>query len=94
MCLAVPGKIVSISNSSGTRMGFIDFGGISREVCLEAVPDASVGDYVIIHAGFALNRLSEEEAQESLEAFRQLDEIEQALFSDQTGVADNHALSG
>ncbi|MBP8997370.1 MAG: HypC/HybG/HupF family hydrogenase formation chaperone [Anaerolineaceae bacterium] len=88
MCLAVPGKISSISNLSGIRMGMIDFGGISHEVCLEAVPEANVGDYVIVHAGFALNRLSEEEARESLEAFRQLDQIEQELLSDQPGVAE------
>ncbi|HPS41647.1 MAG TPA: HypC/HybG/HupF family hydrogenase formation chaperone [Anaerolineaceae bacterium] len=76
MCLAVPGKIVEVHTDNVIRMGKVDFGGVFREVCLEAVPDAVIGNYVIIHAGYALNTLSEEEAQESLAAFRELDEIE------------------
>lgn len=79
MCLAVPGKIIEITNNAKIRMGSVDFGGIKREVCLEAVPDAQVNDYVIVHAGFALNTLSEQEAQDSLKAFAELDEIEREL---------------
>jgi len=82
MCLAVPGKIIEIMNVDSIRMGKIDFGGVLREVCLEAVPDARVDDYVIVHAGFALNVLSEQEAHDSLLAFEELDEIERELSLD------------
>ncbi len=82
MCLAVPGKIIEIYESSSMKMGKVDFGGVIREVCLEAVPDAQIGNYVIVHAGFALNVLSEKEAEESLEAFRELDEIESSFQAD------------
>ena len=81
MCLAVPGKIIEITSDSAIRMGKVDFGGIIREVCLEAVPEAILGNYVIVHAGFALNTLSEQEAMDSLEAFRELDEIENELLA-------------
>lgn len=81
MCLAVPGKIIEIDQNSVIRMGKVDFGGITREVCLEAVPEAEIGNYVIVHAGFALNTLSEQEAMNSLEAFKELDEIENELLS-------------
>jgi len=79
MCLAVPGKIYDIHLSAGIKMGNVDFGGVTREVCLEAVPEAQIGNYVIVHAGFALSVLSEKEAEESLEAFRELDEIERGM---------------
>lgn len=79
MCLAVPGKIVEIYDSAGMRMCKIDFGGVLREACLQALPEARVGDYTIVHAGFALNTLSETEAQETLEALRELGEIENEM---------------
>ena len=79
MCLAIPGKIIEISNTSPIVMGKVDFGGVVREVCLQAVPEAIIGNYVIVHAGFALNLLSEQEAFETLEAFKELAEIEAAL---------------
>jgi hydrogenase expression/formation protein HypC len=66
MCLGIPGKITEISETSGLKMGKIDFGGVTREACLEYIPDAKIGDYTIIHVGFALNIISEEEAQETL----------------------------
>ncbi len=72
MCLAVPGKIVEIYETSGLLMGKIDFGGVTREVCLTYVPEAKVGDYTIIHVGFALNLIDEKEAMETLSL---LDEI-------------------
>jgi hydrogenase expression/formation protein HypC len=85
MCLAVPGKIIEIDETTPIRMGKVDFGGVLREVCLEAVREAVLGDYVIIHAGFALNTLSEQEAMDSLEAFKELDEIENELRSGDLG---------
>lgn len=72
MCLGVPGKIIEISDDQGMRMGKVDFGGVVREACLEALPDAQIGDYTIVHAGFALNILSEEEAMETLTLLRDI----------------------
>jgi hydrogenase expression/formation protein HypC len=74
MCLAVPGKITEIYENNGLLMGKIDFGGIVREACLTYVPEAKVGDYTIIHVGFALNLIDEEEA---LETLALLEEISQ-----------------
>jgi hydrogenase expression/formation protein HypC len=79
MCLAVPGKIIEVYDTAGMRMCKIDFGGVIREACLQALPDAQVGDFTIVHAGFALSILSEEEARETLDALRELGEIEDAL---------------
>ena len=66
MCLAVPGKIVEIYETNSLLMGRIDFGGVVREACLTFVPEAKVGDYTIIHVGFALNLIDEKEAKETL----------------------------
>ncbi len=66
MCLAIPGQIVSTDESGFMRMARVDFGGIVRDVCLAYVPEARVGDYVIVHTGFAITRLDEAEAQETL----------------------------
>jgi hydrogenase expression/formation protein HypC len=79
MCLGVPGKILSIFTQNGLRMGKIDFGGVTREACLEAIPDAQVGNYTIIHAGFALNVLSENEANETLELLREISSLDEEL---------------
>lgn len=67
MCLAIPGKIVSSEVSNGIRIGRVQFGGITRETCLDFVPEASVGDYVIVHVGFAISRVDREEAERSYE---------------------------
>ncbi|HSF84009.1 MAG TPA: HypC/HybG/HupF family hydrogenase formation chaperone [Anaerolineales bacterium] len=72
MCLGVPGKIVEIYEVNGLAMGKVDFGGVVREACLEYVPEASVGDYTIIHVGFALNLISEKEAMETLTMLREI----------------------
>lgn len=72
MCLGVPGKIVEIYDAGGLRMGRIDFGGVQREACLEYVPEAEIGDYTVIHVGFAISRLSEKEAMASLELINEL----------------------
>lgn len=82
MCLGVPGKIIDIYQQDGLRMAKIDFGGVTREACLEALPEAKVGEYTIIHAGFALNVLSEAEAMETLSALRELGEFEAQIGSD------------
>ena len=76
MCLGVPGRIIEIYNKENLRMGRIDFGGVLREACLEYVPEAEVDDYVVIHVGFAISMLSEEEAQETLQLLREIGEFD------------------
>lgn len=75
MCLGIPGKILSIHEDHGTKMAEIDFGGVRREVCIEVIPEAKQGDWTIVHAGFALNLLSEDEAQETLDILREMSEL-------------------
>ena len=76
MCLAIPGKITRISGEDPlTRMGKIDFGGILKEASLAYVPEAKVGDYVIVHVGFAISRVDEEEANKVFEYLRQMEEL-------------------
>ena len=78
MCLAVPGKITSISGEDPlTRTGRIDFGGILKEASLAYVPEAQVGDYVIVHVGFAISRVDEEEAQQVFGYLREMEELEE-----------------
>ncbi len=77
MCLGVPGKVLSIEpNSMGMTMGKVSFSGVIKEVCLAYVPEAQIGDYVIVHAGFALNRLDEAEATEVFELLKEMGEVE------------------
>ena len=76
MCLAVPGKVTKIWEKDDTRMAEVDFGGIVKEVCLEFVPDLEVGDFAIVHVGFALQRLDEQSAMDTLALFEQLGELD------------------
>jgi hydrogenase expression/formation protein HypC len=76
MCLAIPGKIESVSGDDPlTRMGRVNFSGIVKEVSLAYVPEAKVGDYVIVHVGFALSRVDEDEANQVFEYLRQMEEL-------------------
>lgn len=79
MCLGVPGKLIEIYESSGLRMGKVDFGGVFREACLEYLPEVKVGDYVIVHVGFAISQLSEKEAAETLAVLREISDINAEL---------------
>jgi hydrogenase expression/formation protein HypC len=79
MCLGVPGKIVDIYEGNGLKMGKVDFGGVTKEVCLAYVPEAKIGDYTVIHVGFALNVLDEAEALETLDLLRQIGAVEEEL---------------
>src|SRR6188768_1602818 len=72
MCLAVPGKILSLDEQDGTLMSVVDFGGLRKDVCLQYIPDAQVGEYVMVHVGFAIQRLDEESAQRTLAEFAHL----------------------
>ncbi|KUI24386.1 hydrogenase [Mycobacterium sp. IS-1742] len=72
MCLAVPGKIDSVTDRDGTLMAVVDFGGVKKDVCLQYIPDAQVGQYVVVHVGFAIQRLDEESAMRTLREFEHL----------------------
>jgi hydrogenase expression/formation protein HypC len=90
MCMAVPGKILKIEDRDGTLMSVVDFGGIAKDVCLQYMPDAEVGQYVIAHAGFVIQRLDEESAIRTLVEFERLGEldVEVADRSDQAAARD------
>ena len=74
MCLAIPGKLIDISDSDGLRMGRVDYSGTIQTACLEYLPDAQPGQYVLVHAGFAISAIDEEEAQKTLALWRELAE--------------------
>ena len=76
MCLGVPGKVIDVHEEDGIRMGTVDFGGITREACLEYEPDVQVGDYVVIHVGFAISSVDEEEAARSYALLAEMDNLE------------------
>ena len=75
MCLGVPARIEEIYQKDGLKMARVDFGGVSREVCLDYVPEAKVGEYCIIHVGFAISTIDEVEAREVFEYLRQMGEL-------------------
>lgn len=79
MCLAVPGKIVDVRDERGTRMATIDFDGIRKDICLAYLPDMQVGEYAIVHVGFAISRVDEASALETLAMFRELDILDDEL---------------
>lgn len=72
MCLGVPGRIAAVRDERGVAMATVDFGGVSKDVCLAYLPDASVGDYAIVHAGFAITKVDEASARESLRLWREM----------------------
>jgi hydrogenase expression/formation protein HypC len=72
MCLGVPGKVLEIYTKDGLRMGKVEFGGVKREACLEYVPEVDLGDYVVVHVGFAISQVSEEQALETLDMLREI----------------------
>jgi hydrogenase expression/formation protein HypC len=79
MCLAIPGRILEISVADGARMGRIEFGGIMRQACLDFVPQANVGDYVMVHVGFAISRVDRQEAERTYEELKSTGVLEQEL---------------
>ena len=90
MCLAVPGKVVRVENRDDTRMAEVDFGGVRKDVCLEYIPDVEVDDYVIVHVGFAIQRLDEQSALETLRNFENLGILEEE-FGDGFALAAKQA---
>jgi hydrogenase expression/formation protein HypC len=84
MCLGIPGKVVEIWEEAGTRMATVDFGGTTKTVCLAYLPDMRIGEYTIVHAGFAIALLDEESANETLKMFADLGVLEEELAGEQT----------
>jgi hydrogenase expression/formation protein HypC len=94
VCLGVPGRVDTVWEVDGMRMATVDFGGIRKEVCLAYVPEVEVGDYTIVHVGFALTRLDEASALETLELMRSVGLLEQELVPDVEGSAVAEPGSG
>jgi hydrogenase expression/formation protein HypC len=83
MCLAIPGRVEEITSDGVIRMGRVNFGGVVKRVCLDYVPEVEVGDYTIVHVGFALSKIDEETAKQTLEDFRALGVLEEELASEE-----------
>lgn len=84
MCLGIPAKVIELYETNGMKMAKVDFGGVIKEACMEYVPEARLGDYAIIHVGFALSILDEQEALETMELLKQIDALgEEPVNSDQ-----------
>ena len=79
MCLAVPGKVIEVEDRDDTRMAKVDFGGVVKDVCLAYLPDITVGDYTIVHVGFAIQKLDEASALETLELFKSVGLLDDEL---------------
>lgn len=79
MCLAIPGKIIDMYESAGLQMGKVDFGGVVKEACLAYIEEPRLGDYIMIHVGFAISKVDEEEAFRTLELLREMGELDAEL---------------
>ena len=87
MCLGIPGRVTEIRDDHGLRMGRVDFGGVRKEACLAYLPEVEVGDYVIVHVGFAISRVDEDEARRTLEVLEAMGAIETELATMGPGMA-------
>ncbi len=83
MCLAIPGKVEEIATEGGLRVGRVNFGGVVKRVCLDYVPEVVVGDYTIVHVGFALSKIDPESAEKTLEVFRQMGMLDEELATEE-----------
>ncbi len=83
MCLGIPGKILEIYEVDRTLMAKVDFEGVLQEVCIATTPEAQIGQYVLVHAGFALNLLSDQEADETLKILKDLEAFNQEFYGDE-----------
>jgi hydrogenase expression/formation protein HypC len=90
MCLAVPGRIIRLENRDDTMMAEVDFGGLRKDVCMEYIPDAEIGEYVIVHVGFAIQRLDEASAKQTLDNFERMGVLEEE-FGDGFAIAARQA---
>jgi hydrogenase expression/formation protein HypC len=85
MCLAVPGKIVSIDESNpDLKMAKVNFGGVMKEICIQWLPDVNVGEYVLAHVGFALNKIDEKDAEDTLKILREMGDLNEEEFKSES----------
>jgi hydrogenase expression/formation protein HypC len=87
MCLAIPGRVDEVFTEGGLRLGRVNFGGVVKRVCLDCVPEVQVGDYAIVHVGFAIAKVDEETAKKTLEDFRALGVLEAEFLSEEEAFA-------
>jgi hydrogenase expression/formation protein HypC len=85
MCLAIPGKVVSVEENSGMRTGRVQFGGIVRQASLDFVPEAEVGDYVMVHVGYAISRVDAAEAERTYQLLEEMGALEEELPPESSG---------
>jgi len=83
MCLAIPGRVEEITTDGLIRVGRVNFGGVVKSVCLDCVPDVEVGDYTIVHVGFAISKIDEKTAQETLALFREMGVLDEELAGEE-----------
>jgi hydrogenase expression/formation protein HypC len=88
MCLAVPGKVIEIEGDGELRMGRVDFSGVQRQACLAYVPEVQVGDYVLVHVGFAISSIDEQAAHETLAALEEMGELTELADTSAATAAD------
>lgn len=89
MCLGIPGRVTEVYQAHDTRMGKIDFGGVTKDVCLEFVPEVDVGDYAIVHVGFAITKVDEGSAMETLALFEEI-----GMLADELGIDPENPEAG
>jgi hydrogenase expression/formation protein HypC len=77
VCLGIPGKVIKTYREHDVLMGKVDFSGVSKQVCLEHVPNVQIGQYVLVHVGFALSQIDEEEAQRVFDFLKKMDQLEE-----------------
>jgi len=95
MCLGVPGRVIEVFDEDGIRMGTVDFGGIRRKACLEYAPEVAIDTWVVIHVGFAISTVNEEEAARSYALLAEMDNLEYIdLPQDPEGVRPEHLAGG
>ena len=87
MCLAIPGKVESIADEGGLRVGRVNFGGVVKRVCMDYVPEVEVGDYTLVHVGFAISKIDQQTAEETLDAFRQMGVLDEELAGEEEQLA-------
>ncbi len=87
MCLAIPGRVEEITTEGDLRMGRVNFGGIVKRVCLDYVPEVAVGDYTIVHVGFALSKIDQDSAEKTLAIFREMGMLEEELAGEEEAFA-------
>lgn len=87
MCLAIPGKVEEITEDGGLRLGRVNFGGVVKRVCLDYVPEVQVGDYTIVHVGFAVAKIDEETAEKTLADFRAMGVLDEELAEGDEAIA-------